>query len=163
MSGDASLARSARFMQMAIDHARAGIAAGQTPFGACIVRGDEVISVAHNGVFQTTDITAHAEIQAIRLACASLGVIDLSGCEIFSTTEPCPMCFSAIHWARIGRIVYGAAIEDAARAGFNELTVSNETLKREGRLGVEIMGGFMREECVALFREWGARTGRRSY
>jgi guanine deaminase len=82
---------------------------------------------------------------------------------IYSTTEPCPMCFSASHWARIGTIVYGASIADAAKAGFNELEVSNEDLKRIGETGVEIIPDFMRDECVKLFEEWLALPGNRSY
>lgn len=144
-----------RYMRLAIDHCRAGLAAGQTPFGACIVGADgRVAAAGHNVVWQTTDITAHGEIQAIRLACRALGVIDLSGCTIYSTTEPCPMCFSAIHWAKIRRIVFGASIGDAQAAGFNELTIANEVMKREGRSPVVVEGGCLVEECRGLFREW---------
>jgi guanine deaminase len=152
-----------RYMRMAIEKCREGIAAGQSPFGACIVKEGEVIALDHNVVWQTTDITAHAEVTAIRSACKAINDIDLSGSVIYSTTEPCPMCFSASHWARIGTIVYGASIADAARAGFNELEVSNEDLKRIGQTGVEIVPGFMRDECVKLFDEWLASPASRSY
>lgn len=150
-------------MQLAIDKCREGIASGQSPFGACIVRNGEVIAVEHNIVWKTTDITAHAEVTAIRAACLAIGDIDLEGAVIYSTTEPCPMCFSASHWARISTIVYGASIADAASAGFNELKVSNEDLKRIGGTDVEIVSGFMREECVALFSEWLASPQAKSY
>jgi tRNA(Arg) A34 adenosine deaminase TadA len=99
------------------------------PFGACIVKDGEVIACDHNVVWASTDITAHAEVYAIRNACKKLDSIDLSGCTIYSTCEPCPMCFTAIHWARIGRIVCGARIEDAKKYGFNELSVSNHELR----------------------------------
>ena len=113
------------YMRLAIQKAREGVAAGQTPFGACIVTaGGEVAACEHNVVWRTTDITAHGEVNAIRVACRSLGTIDLSGCTIYSTTEPCPMCFSAIHWAKIAGIVFGASISDAQAAGFNELAIS---------------------------------------
>src|SRR5437588_11290140 len=95
------------WMRLAIETARHGIEQGQTPFGACIVRGDDLIVASHNVVWQTTDITAHAEITALREACRALRTIDLSGCTIYSTCEPCPMCFSACHWARLDRTVYG--------------------------------------------------------
>ena len=153
-----------RVMRLAIEQARAGIAAGQTPFGACIVRGGaEVVAVAHNRVWADTDITAHAEVVALRGACRQLRTIDLSGCVVYSTTEPCPMCFSACHWARVDRIVYGADIADAKAAGFNELAVSDAELKRLGGSRVEVVGGLLRGECVDLFRQWQASPGRRAY
>lgn len=152
-----------RYMLMAIEKCREGIASGQSPFGACIVKDGEIIAVEHNIVWRTTDITAHAEVTAIRAACLELNDIDLSGAVIYSTTEPCPMCFSASHWARISTIVYGASIADAANARFNELQISNLDLKRLGQTGVEIIPDFMRDECVALFAEWKAQAGNKSY
>ncbi len=142
-------------MRLAIEKTREGIRAGQTPFGACIVAADgKVIACDHNVVWAATDITAHGEVNTIRVACRVLGAIDLSGSTIYSTTEPCPMCFSAIHWAKIGRIVYGASIADAQAAGFNELTISNTLMKKEGHSPVEIDAGCLREACVGLFEEW---------
>ena len=153
-----------KFMRLAVQKTREGIAEGQTPFGACIVAGDGlVIACAHNVVWATTDITAHGEVNTIREACRALKRIDLSGCTIYSTTEPCPMCFSAIHWARIKRIVYGAAIADAQAAGFNELVIPNNVMKTEGQSPVLIEGGCLREECVALFGEWKRSGKARTY
>jgi guanine deaminase len=144
-----------KFMRLAIEKTREGIRAGQTPFGACIVSPDgEVVAANHNVVWATTDITAHGEINTIREACRNKKTIDLSGCTIYSTTEPCPMCFSAIHWARISRIVFGASIADAREAGFNEITISNDMMKKEGGSPVEVEGGVLRAECVGLFEEW---------
>ncbi len=151
------------FMQQAIAVAREGLAAGQTPFGAVIVRGGEVIAKAHNNVWADCDPTAHAEVMAIREASRQLQTVDLSGCEIFSTCEPCPMCFTAIHWAKLPRLVYGASIADAERAGFSELCVSNKQLKDLGGSEIEIVAGFQREACVALFDEWLAREDHRGY
>ena len=158
----------ARFMELAILSCRQGIDAGQTPFGAVIVgrlpgAPDEIVIQAHNQVWSQTDITAHAEVTAIRAACRQLGTIDLSGCRIYSTTEPCPMCFAACHWARLDRIVYGASIADAAAAGFNELPISNERLKSLGNSRIEIVPGLLRDQCVELFELWKARPGRRAY
>src|SRR5688500_3650821 len=103
-----------RFMRMAIDKARAGMAGGGSPFGATIVGpGGDVIACEHNGVWQTTDATAHAEVTAIRAACRAAAAVKLPGATIYSTTEPCPMCFAAIHWAGMARIVYGSSIADA--------------------------------------------------
>ncbi|MCK5214023.1 MAG: nucleoside deaminase [Candidatus Omnitrophica bacterium] len=150
-------------MQLAIDRARKGVALNQTPFGACIVKEDEIISCAHNLVWSGVDITAHAEIQAIRQACQRLGGIDLSGCDIYSTCEPCPMCFSACHWAKIKKIYYGANIADAQEAGFNELAISNELMKDRGDSPVEVVGGCLREECRSLFKEWAQKGHRNVY
>lgn len=151
------------FMRLAIEKAREGIQNGQTPFGACIVKNGEVIVCTHNVVWQTTDITAHAEVHAIREACKRLQTIDLSGCTIYSTCEPCPMCFSACHWARISKIVYGARIEDAKANGFNELFISNETMKKLGHSPIEIVGDFMREESIKIFEEWSKTGNNRVY
>lgn len=153
----------ADFMQLAIAKAREGMAQGQTPFGACIVRDGRVVACEHNAVWALTDSTAHAEVQAIRVACRTLGTVDLSGCTIYSTCEPCPMCFGAIHWAKISTIVFGTSIADAKAVGFSELTIPNETLKREGGSPVAIVPGFQREECLALFKEFAARPDRRIY
>jgi tRNA(Arg) A34 adenosine deaminase TadA len=154
---------SERFMRLAIEECGRGIAAGQTPFGACVARGDEVVAVAHNRVWLDTDITAHAEIVCLRRACRAAGAIDLAGCVIYSTTEPCPMCFSACHWANLDAVVYGASNADAQAAGFNELTVSDADMKRLGGSQVELVGGFMRDACADLFRQWSATPGRRAY
>src|SRR5512136_2942722 len=101
-----------QLMQLAIEKAKEGIRDGQTPFAACIVKDSEVVSCAHNAVWKRVDATAHAEVNAIRLACKKLNSIDLNDCVMYSTTEPCPMCFSACHWARISKIVYGTSIGD---------------------------------------------------
>ncbi|NOZ81285.1 MAG: nucleoside deaminase [DPANN group archaeon] len=153
-----------RFMRLALARSAEGMEEGQTPFGACIVGKDgEVISCEHNRVWKDTDVTAHGEIVAIREACRKTGSIKLEGATIYSTTEPCPMCFSAIHWAGIGRIVFGASIRDAKDAGFSELTISNEEMKKRGNSPVEIEGGILKEECAKQFKDWAAREDHRTY
>ena len=147
-------------MVLAIQEARTGIAAGQSPFGAVIVRDGKVVGAGHNEVWKRTDITAHAEVVAIQRACAAISSIDLSGCVIYTTTEPCPMCASAIHWARIERCCCGATIADAARAGFNELHLSAQDVYRKGRSPVQLTAGILREQCAALFGEWMQARGR---
>ncbi|MEW5896009.1 MAG: nucleoside deaminase [Candidatus Omnitrophota bacterium] len=148
------------FMKLAIDKAREGIDEGQTPFGAVIVKDGGPVACSHNVVWKTMDITAHGEINCIRAACRTLNTIDLSGCVIYSTCEPCPMCFSAIHWARIGKIFYGAGIDDAREAGFHELEIANEEMKRIGQSPIEIIGGILKDECSALFDYWKRKGGR---
>src|SRR4051812_13423533 len=109
------------FLRRAIEVCRQGIAAGQSPFGAVIVREGRVVVAAHNTVWRDLDPTAHAEVNALRAAAAALQSIELAGCTLYSTCEPCPMCLAASHWAKVDRVVFGAAIADATAAGFGEL------------------------------------------
>ncbi|MDD3374715.1 MAG: nucleoside deaminase [Candidatus Omnitrophica bacterium] len=150
-------------MALAMQKAQQGIKVGQTPFGACIVKNNIIIACSHNKVWKTTDITAHAEIVAIRLACKKLKTIDLSGCTIYSTCEPCPMCFSACHWAKISKIVYGARISDAKEYGFNELSISNATMKTKSKSSMKIIKDFMREENIRVFEEFNKKKNKRLY
>ncbi len=150
-------------MDLAIKKAHQGVKKGQTPFGACVVKKGKVVALAHNIVWKTTDITAHAEITAIRRACRTLKTIDLRGCVIYSTCEPCPMCFSACHWARISKVVYGAAIKDAKHFGFHELTISCQKMKQSGRSPVKLEKGFLYKENLELFRFWSRQKGKKTY
>lgn len=150
-------------MRMAIDKAKEGVRRHQSPFGAVIVRGDVVLACEHNRVWESTDITAHAEVTAIRRACQVVGGIDLGGCEIYSTCEPCPMCFAACHWARLEKITFGASIADARACGFNEMPIPNTEMKRLGQSAVQIVPGFLREETIEIFREFLARADRQAY
>lgn len=149
-------------MRQAVAEAQKGIKRGNGPFGAIIIKGDKVIAKAHNQVIEDNDPTAHAEVTAIRKACKKLRTHDLSGMTIYSTCEPCPMCFSAIYWARIKKIVYGADIETAKRYGFNELEISNYKMRSLGRAKIEIEADFMPRECAKLFKEW-EESGNEAY
>jgi tRNA(Arg) A34 adenosine deaminase TadA len=151
------------YMRLAIRKARDGIAADQSPFGACVVRDGQILACEHNLVWRTTDATAHAEVTAIRAACRAADDVKLSGATIYSTTEPCPMCFAAIHWAGIARIVFGASIADARRAGFGELTLSNIEMKRIGGSPVQVAPPLLSAEAVQLFQEWLANPRHRTY
>ena len=132
------------------------------PFGACIVKGDRVTAVARNTVLKS-DATCHAEMNAIRLASRKLKTFDLSGCVIYSTTEPCPMCFSAIHWARIDKIIYGTTTKDAKKIGFNELEITDSRLKSLGKSKVKLVPAFMRRECLELFRKFNELPNKKLY
>ncbi len=159
-----SFAPNPAFMRRAIDEALENLPAMDGgPFGACLVRGDEVLAVAHNTVLKDLDPTCHGEMNAIRRAARKLQHYDLSGCEIYSTTEPCPMCFAAIHWARIGRLIYGTGIIEVARLGFNELTLDNRQMQALGRSPVAIYPGFLVDACRQLLAKWARMPGRQVY
>ncbi|MDD5340665.1 MAG: nucleoside deaminase [Candidatus ainarchaeum sp.] len=149
-----------RFMEMAIAKALEGVKKKNSPFGSCIAKDGRVVAVAHNTVLTKKDATNHAEMNAIRLACKKLKSHELRGCTVYSTTEPCPMCFSAIHWAKAGAIVFGTRTSDVKKIGFHELTISDVTLKREGRSPVRVQGGFMKKECMELLRAWKKGRGK---
>jgi tRNA(Arg) A34 adenosine deaminase TadA len=143
-----------RWMRLAIDTAREGIARGQGPFGACIVRGGRVLAVAHNVTARDTDPTAHAEVTAVRLACAAAGALALPDCTMYASCEPCPMCFAACHWAAVPVIVYGAGIADSVACGFRELIIPAADMARLGQSPIRLRGGVLRDEAVALFGLW---------
>lgn len=147
-----------KLMRSALEAARRGIALGQSPFGAAIATIDgQILVAAHNTVRATCDATAHAEINAIREACRLLERIDLSGCLMAATCEPCPMCAAATHWAHIDEVCYGAGISDAAEAGFRELAVSCDQLLTLGGSDVRRSPGILIDDCRRLFQDW--RTG----
>ncbi|XP_072975934.1 guanosine deaminase-like [Typha angustifolia] len=113
--------RDHKFLSKAVEEAYHGVDCGHGgPFGAVVVRDDEIVVSCHNMVLKNTDPTAHAEVTAVREACKKLGKIELSDCEIYASCEPCPMCFGAIHLSRIKRLVYGAKAEAAIAIGFDD-------------------------------------------
>ncbi len=150
-------------MQLAIDKAAAGVDAGQSPFGCAIAHGDDVIAVAHNTVVATTDITAHAEVNALREGCKATGQIHLDDCIVATTCEPCPMCMAALHWARVAKVYFGASIADAEAAGFNELQVPAADVLKIGRSQVQLADGILAADCRELFQRWLQRSDRVVY
>ena len=126
-------------MQKAIRLAVKNVESGRGgPFAALVVRDGEVIATGANAVTRSNDPTAHAEIMAIRKTCSKLGRFDLSGCELYSTSEPCPMCLGAIHWARLDRVYFAARTEDAARAGFSDRSIQDEMKRPYGKQSIAI-------------------------
>lgn len=150
-------------MQAAIDACRRGLGKGQSPFGCAIFHQDRLVAESHNTVELTTDITAHAEVNALREACSNVGEFLLEGAVVATTCEPCPMCMAALHWARVKTVYYGATIGDAAEAGFNELHLPASELLRQGGSSVELIGETLREPCRQLFAEWIANPDRTVY
>src|SRR6202046_179086 len=113
----------ARALALSLENVRSGRGG---PFGAVIVRGGKIIAEGVNSVTATNDPTAHAEMVAIREACRKLGSFELTGCEIYTSCEPCPMCLGAIYWARPDRVYFGSTAEDAANAGFDDSFIYRE-------------------------------------
>ena len=136
-----------KFMKIAIDEARNGINAGHGgPFGCVIVRNGKIIGKGHNEVVKNTDPTCHGEMMAIHNACKTIGSFDLSGCELYTTAEPCPMCRGAILWANISKVYYGCNISDTDAIGFRDKDVySNE---------YDISEELDRKECLEVFKEY---------
>ena len=156
-------AADARFMREAIEIAHLGVRAGQSPFGACVVRDGRVIARAHNTVLRDSDPSAHAEINAVRAACAALGSHDLSGCIVYATGEPCPMCLGCCYWAHVPRIVFGSSLADSEAIGFGELPYAPATLLSGAARPLLVEGGVLRDECLGIFKAWQARGGRDTY
>jgi guanine deaminase len=150
-----------RYMRLAIDKAREGVRNGELPFGACVVRNGKVVGCAHNTILSCNDLTAHAEMNAIHEACQELGTLDLSGCTIYCTCEPCPMCLGALGLANIEKVVYGARIGDVTMPGFVVLETPGELFKLIGNGKLAVYGDFLREENVRLFREWEERQDKK--
>ena len=155
-------AEDAKFMQMAIDLSIANIDSGGGPFGAVVVRDGVVIATGANRVVPNSDPTAHAEVMAIRSACAKLGTFQLANCTVYSSCEPCPMCLSALYWAGVERICYGNTKDDAKAIEFDdsfiydqlELSYAERSIKCEH---------FMRENALAAFRKWEEKEDKVRY
>ncbi len=149
-------------MREAIRLSEENVRNGGGPFGAVIARDGEIIAGGTNRVTSDCDPTAHAEVNAIRKAAARLGTFDLSGCEIYSSCEPCPMCLGAIYWAHLDKLYYGNDKKDAAGIGFDDAFIYKELdLKPEARsLKSERI---LADEAYTAFREWAAKPDKVEY
>lgn len=142
------------FMEIAVREAREGIQAGDGgPFGAVVVKDDEIVASGHNCVLKDNDSTCHGEIDAIRKAERKLQTYDLSGCELYTTGEPCPMCLAAILWANIEKVYYGCTLGDNTKIGFRDAKFDELLSSRNG-----LPEGFLenqdREMCLEVFEEY---------
>lgn len=150
-------------MRQAARLAQRGVSTNQGgPFGAVVVRAGVVLGRGFNRVIGTNDPTAHAEVVAIRQACRKLGTFSLAGCEIYATCEPCPMCLSAIYWARLERVWYACDRHDAARAGFDDAFLYDELEKAPHARRLPVTQAF-RDEGLAAFQTWLAKPDRTPY
>jgi guanine deaminase len=144
---------SAEFMRRAINLALANVRSGGGPFGAVIVKDGGIIAEGTNRVTATNDPTAHAEIVAIREACRALGNFRLTGCDLYTTCEPCPMCLGAIYWARPDRVFYAGVAADAADAGFDDAFIYEELQCPPATRHIP-MTQIMRDEALPVFSAW---------
>ncbi len=149
-------------MREAISLADDNVRNGGGPFGAVIVKDGKVVATGVNRVTANNDPTAHAEVSAIRNACKKLKTFDLSGCEIYSSCEPCPMCLGAIYWSRIKKIYYGNSKADAKDIGFDDSFIYDELALPYGQRHVA-MERLLGDEAIATFNEWKSKPDKTEY
>lgn len=150
------------FMRAAIRLANDSVERGGGPFGAVIVKDGKIVAGSSNSVTIDTDPTAHAEVNTIREACRKLGTFDLTGCTIYTSCEPCPMCLGAIYWARISRIFYGNTRKDARDIDFADDFIYEELDRPMSERTVPIVP-LLRDEALLTFRLWSKKTDKVEY
>lgn len=150
------------FMREAIKLSAESVRSGGGPFGAVIVRNGEIIARGENRVTVCNDPTAHAEVSAIREAAARLGTYDLSGCEIYSSCEPCPMCLGAIYWARLDKLYYAGTRADAANVGFDDAHIYEELPLEPSQRELPTQT-LLREEAQQVFEAWASKLDKKEY
>lgn len=149
-------------MRRAIALSENSVRNGGGPFGAVIAKDGEIIAEGSNNVTIDTDPTAHAEVSTIRKACKNLGTFDLSGCVIYTSCEPCPMCFGAIYWAHLDKIYYANDRKDAGKIGFDddfiyeEIAVEPQYRKKPSEI-------LLRDEAINAFKMWELKDDKREY
>jgi guanine deaminase len=152
-----------KFMDMAIDLARQGMNSGVGgPFGCVIVKDNMVVARGMNSVTSTNDPTAHAEVVAIRKACAELNTYQLTGCDLYTSCEPCPMCLGAIYWARPDNVYYACTRHDAADAGFDDHFIYDQ-LQSAIELRKIPMENIERMSSMEVFAEWKKKENKQKY
>lgn len=149
-------------LRRAIELAAANVAQGGGPFAALVVKDGRVIAEGVNRVTLANDPTAHAEVEAIRAACAVLGTFQLTGCDLYASCEPCPMCLGAIYWARPERVFYAATAADAAQAGFDDAFIYRQLPVPPAERAIPMLN-LLRDEAAAPFAAWSAKTDRADY
>lgn len=151
------------FMSRAIELAFENVKSGRGgPFGAVVVKDGQIIAEGANRVTASKDPTSHAEIVAIREACKRLGNFEITGCELYTTCEPCPMCLGAIYWARPARVYFACDANDASKAGFDDSLIYREIARPHGARKIP-MSAMMREEALEIFRAWQAKPDKVPY
>jgi len=150
------------FMKRAIELSIKSVNNGGGPFGSIIVKSDKIIAEGSNKVTSNNDPTAHGEIVAIREACKKLNNFSLNGCELYSTCEPCPMCLSAIYWARIDKIYYANTREDARKIDFDDSLIYTELQKNIDKRKIPMIQ-ILRNEALKAFELWDQKKDKVKY
>ena len=150
------------FMKRAIELSIESVNKGGGPFGCVIVKDRKIVSEGSNKVTSTNDPTAHGEIVAIREACKKINNFSLNGCELYSTCEPCPMCLSAIYWARIEKIYYANTREDAQKIDFDDSLIYSEFKKSIDKRKIPMIQ-MMRDEALKAFELWDKKADKVKY
>jgi guanine deaminase len=148
-----------RAIRLSVENARSGRGG---PFGAVVIRDNQIIAEGVNEVTARKDPTAHAEVLAIRHACEKLGTFELKGCELYASCEPCPMCLSAIYWARVSRVYFAGVAADASRFGFDDSEIYLEIAKPIPDREIPMVQ-IMREQALEAFRAWEERPDKTRY
>jgi tRNA(Arg) A34 adenosine deaminase TadA len=151
-----------KFMQKAIEISIESINSGGGPFGSVIVKDNKIISEGMNRVTVNNDPTAHGEIVAIRAATKVLNDFNLKGCELYTSTEPCPMCYSAIFWSRIDKIYYANTKEDAQKINFDDSLIYSELQQSINKRKIPMIQ-LMRKEALVAFELWDKKTDKVEY
>jgi tRNA(Arg) A34 adenosine deaminase TadA len=151
-----------KFMMKAIELSIKSVNSGTGPFGAVIVKDNKIISEGFNTVTLYNDPTSHAEIAAIRSACKGLNNFSLKGCDLYTTCEPCPMCLSAIYWARVDKVYYANTRSDAHKIDFSDALIYEELNKniKERKIPMHQM---MRDEALKAFELWDKKEDKVKY
>lgn len=150
-------------MQKAVELSRRGMEQGDGgPFGSIVVKGEEIVGEGWNQVLCENDPTAHAEVMAIRDACKKLGTFQLTGCEIYTSCEPCPMCLGAIYWARPSRVYYANSKEDAAAINFDDSFIYREIAVPHEDKKIPLIE-LPDEEALKVFRQWKEKNNKTLY
>lgn len=151
-----------KFMERAIELASQSVDNGGGPFGAVVVKDGAIVAEGSNCVTLHNDPTAHAEVSAIRTACSKLNTFDLSGCEVYTSCEPCPMCLASMYWARVDRYYYGCTQYDAKQIGFDDSFIYEEiSLKKEERKLKSAQ--LLHKEALTAFQKWDAKEDKTEY
>ncbi len=151
-----------KFMKEAISLSKQSVTLGGGPFGAVIVKDDEIIAMASNSVTLTNDPTAHAEVCSIREACRQLGTFSLKGCELYTSCEPCPMCLSAAYWAGIDKIYFGNTRNDAKNINFDDSFIYDQIPLAPSERTIPAVQ-LLSDEAIEAFRMWEAKSDKVEY
>ena len=156
------MTRDEHWMQIAIEEAKLAMKENEVPVGAVIVKNNNLIAQAHNQPVNNNDPTAHAEIVAIRNACTELNTFDLSGCEMYTSCEPCPMCLSAIYWSHIDIVYYGNSRENAAEIDFDDKFIYDEMKKDIDERKIPLKQ-ILKDEAIKAFNLWAQTENKTKY